>query len=240
MAIIRRKSVSEQIIEYILNEIEEGKLKPGQKLMSEREFSDLLGVSRVPLREAICALSALGIVEPRQGDGTFVNRFNGGMMGRTMYIYTILDEISAHELLEVRAYLESSATMLAAKRKTEEGIALVRQAQKDFEKAYTGYRNGTVSKNEVFQADNAFHYQLAACAENKLLMEFLEAVRKPVQQHFNQENDREILLSSFKEAVEFHEDVIDMVERGDSTGAYQAMLEHVLRVADVSSEEMSA
>ena len=61
MAVIKKQNVSAQIINYFLEKIETGAYKPGDRIPTERELTEILGVSRVPLREAICALTALGI-----------------------------------------------------------------------------------------------------------------------------------------------------------------------------------
>lgn len=231
MAIVKRKSASEQIIDYILGEIEQGNLKPGEKLMCERDFAELLGVSRVPLREAICALSALGIVESKQGEGTYVNKFNVGTFGRLMYIYTILDEISARELLEVRGYLESAVAMLAAKRRTEENIQAIDNAAQEFRQKNELFHEGRISEKDVFQADNDFHYQIAASSGNRLLVEFLEAVRKPVHKQFDKGEDRKILMDAFNASVEFHDKISDAIKEGAEMKSYQIMLEHVTDIA---------
>ena len=124
MAIIQKQSMSAQVIDHILGQIESGELKPGDKLLNERDFAEQLGISRVPLREAMCALTALGILTTRQGDGTFVNHFNEGMLGRILYIYTILDEISSGDLMELRIALEAGTAAAAAARRTDEDLEL--------------------------------------------------------------------------------------------------------------------
>jgi len=231
MAIVQRKSASEQIIDYVLGEIEKGNLKPGEKMMCERDFAELLGVSRVPLREAICALSALGIVESKQGGGTFVNKFNVGTFGRLMYIYTILDDISARDLLEVRGYLESAVAMLAAKRRNEENIKAIKEAAQDFREKSESFSEGRIGEVEVFQADNEFHYQIALGSGNRLLVEFLEAVRKPVHKQFDKGKDRQVLINAFSASVEFHEKILEAIEKGLEMESYQIMLEHVTDIA---------
>lgn len=68
-----KQSARDLAIEYLLQEIKKGNLKAGDKLLNERKLSENLGISRVPLREAICTLSTLGILEAHQGDGTYVS-----------------------------------------------------------------------------------------------------------------------------------------------------------------------
>ena len=74
---IRPKRVSDQVFEQLRDLIFKGHLKPGEQLTTEREMAEALGVSRPTVREAIHKLMALGLVENRQGQGTFVKRAAG-------------------------------------------------------------------------------------------------------------------------------------------------------------------
>ena len=60
-AAIQRTSISQQVVDYILNRIDRGELRPGDRLPSERDFAVSLGISRVPLREAVSAFCVVGI-----------------------------------------------------------------------------------------------------------------------------------------------------------------------------------
>jgi len=70
--IIKKESTLEVIVQQIKNQIKKGILKPGEKLPSERKLSDLLGVSRASVREAIQALAFSGYLEVIQGKGTYI------------------------------------------------------------------------------------------------------------------------------------------------------------------------
>ena len=88
---IERKSTSQLIVDKILEQIENGELVCGDKLPPEREMAEMYGVSRVPLREAICALSIMGIIESRQGGGNYITGFKPGVLGRILRTYSMLD-----------------------------------------------------------------------------------------------------------------------------------------------------
>ena len=70
---VKKESLSEKIIAEIKSLIDSGQIKQGSKLPSERDFSRMLGVSRPSLREALKALSVLGIIENRHGEGNFLS-----------------------------------------------------------------------------------------------------------------------------------------------------------------------
>ena len=232
MGIIKKQSVSQQIIEYILGQIEEGKLRPGDRLMSEREFAELLGVSRVPLREAISALSALGIVESRQGEGTFVNKFNPGTVGRILYIYTILDDISAREILQTRCFLESAVARIAVVRCTLEELEKLRELVEDFEGKYHMFQKGDVTEEDMFDCDNLFHDKIASISGNRFLMEFLKAVRKPVNVKLSETNSKEHLLEAFEHSMEFHRKIYEAIVQKDEDQVYKLMFAHVTDIAE--------
>ena len=124
---IQRSSVSQQVVDYVLDCIDRGELKQGDRLPGEREFAERLGISRVPLREAISALSALGIVEKRHGDGNYIAGFSPAILGRILHTYTVLDYSLAGDLFEARSVVEGAAARLAARNARTEDIAALRQ-----------------------------------------------------------------------------------------------------------------
>ena len=93
---IQKTSVSQQVVDYVLGCIDRGELKQGDCLPGEREFAESLGISRVPLREGISALAAMGIVEKRHGEGNFIAEFSSDVLGRILHTYTMLDHTLAN------------------------------------------------------------------------------------------------------------------------------------------------
>src|SRR3990172_1199170 len=81
---VRKTRVSQDIIEQVRDLVTSGRLKPGDRLPSERELSQALSVSRSSVREAVRAMESLGLIEARAGEGTFVASPSGshGKIGR--------------------------------------------------------------------------------------------------------------------------------------------------------------
>lgn len=71
---VKTKKIYEEVIEQIKKLIIDGKLQPGDKLLSERELAEKLGVSRASVREAFSALEIMGIITIRAGEGSFVRQ----------------------------------------------------------------------------------------------------------------------------------------------------------------------
>ena len=115
---IDRVGLANHAIDQIERLIADGRLQPGQKLPSERELGAKLGVSRPTLREAIRALTMMGILDSRQGDGTYVREFDAGSYLRPARVL-LASRGGLDWLFEVREILEGAAAALAAERVTD-------------------------------------------------------------------------------------------------------------------------
>ena len=101
--------------------IVDGEFAPGSKLPKERELAERLGLSRNSLREAVRALTLIGVLEPRQGDGTYVTSLEPELLlAGTTFVSDLLAGPNILELHRVRRILEPAATALAATRLTDE------------------------------------------------------------------------------------------------------------------------
>jgi DNA-binding GntR family transcriptional regulator len=149
----RSQVVSEEIRAMILG----GRLKPGERLVEE-SLSAELGVSRVPVREALLALSAQGLVhiEPRRG----------------ATVAEITPRIVA-ELVEVRALLEGLNARLAAQRHDPEIIAQLRDT---LERGNAAAKAGT--RAELARLNAEFHERLAEASRNSVLGEVMRGLRE--------------------------------------------------------------
>ena len=114
---IDRGGLADHAIDQIERLIIDGRLAPGQKLPSERELGAKLGVSRPTLREAIRALTMMGILDSRQGDGTYVLDFEAGAFLRPARVL-VASRGGLDWLFEVREVLEGTAAAFAAERAT--------------------------------------------------------------------------------------------------------------------------
>ncbi len=126
---VRPLALKERVIRQLAQLIEDGVLKPGDQLPSERELSEDLRVSRGTVREAVQFLQTLGLVEIRHGSGTFVRLANdGGGLGERWRKWTIRHAERIHDLLEIRKGLEPFAAELAAQRAGPEDVAAMEDA----------------------------------------------------------------------------------------------------------------
>ncbi|MEU0254017.1 FadR/GntR family transcriptional regulator [Streptomyces sp. NPDC006184] len=165
----RKGTVPQRAIEEIKAMIAEGRLEPGQRLPTERELAVLLGMSRSSTREAIRALTVLGVLEARHGSGIYVTALEAGDLLETFGVVAGLSRgPRLVELLEVRRSLESTAAALAAARITAEQLAAVEQ--------HLAAMNATEDPEEVLTHDLAFHREIALAAGNATMAAILDGL----------------------------------------------------------------
>lgn len=236
----KRQNQSGQIIDYILQRIEKRELKPGDKLLNERDFAEQLGVSRVPLREAISALSALGILTVRQGEGTFVNQYDPSYLSRILYTYFILDNASANEIMEIDMLLEAAAALLATRFATEEEIAEIERAMHMRESELESYvQAGDIPQN--YSPDTHFHKTIAEVSHNGFLMQLLQAVRLYAMDSSVWEALRKNMeKTEVCNTIRSHQDILDAIRARQEMQAFENTYRHmnaIRRTSEKSPEE---
>lgn len=158
----QRSSLVDQVITTLRGQITSGEWPVGTRIPTETELVEQLGVARNTVREAVRSLAHAGLLEIRQGAGTFVRATSelSGVMQRRF------DASGHHDILELRRALEVEAARLAAERRTAADLELIDAALHRRERAWA---SGVI---ETFvQADAAFHHALLAAAHNTALAE---------------------------------------------------------------------
>jgi DNA-binding FadR family transcriptional regulator len=155
------------VIQHLRREIEQGTLAPGARIPAEAELTSQLGVSRTTLREAVVVLSHDGLVDVRQGSGTYVS---ARPLARES-LEQRLGRAAVLELHEVRHCLELEAARLAAVRRTDQEVVQLRQLLVDRD---TAQRAG--SNAQVVELDVAFHGLIAVASRNAVLADLYRTV----------------------------------------------------------------
>jgi DNA-binding GntR family transcriptional regulator len=179
------------------------RLAPGQHLV-ESELAQMLGVSRQPVREALQWLNNEGWVDLRPGYGAFVHA-------------PTPDE--ADQLLAVRSLLESEAARLAATHADADGIAQLRELNREGERA--------LAKDDVDTAvalNAAVHRCVAELSGNKVLLDFATQVDRRVRWYYTP-----IARQRGKQSWQEHAKLIDAIEKHDADSAARIMHEHTER-----------
>lgn len=218
---IKTKRVYEQIVDQIRMLIRRGDLKPGDKLMSERELSELLGVSRTSVREALSALDFLGILETRQGEGTFIANVSEQSLIEPLALIMAMDREAALELLEVRKMLEGEAAELAALRATQEDLYQMEEAINTMAE---DLKHGNLGE----AGDAKFHYTIAEATGNKVLVKLMNTIQDLLLQ--NMRSSRMYMYTQQGNAEKLfqqHEAIFRAIQSGNPQEARREMLAHL-------------
>ncbi len=163
---IKRVKVSEAVLEQMRQLILDGTWKPGDQLASEMELADMFGVSRISVRAAIQRLIGMGILNVRQGDGTYIAERMDNMLDSQM-MRMFMTRPQLREVLEFRLIIESGSAALAAQNATSEDIAKLRECEQQLVEC------GDVVEDFAY-ADIAYHRALAAASHNSLIVHWMD------------------------------------------------------------------
>jgi GntR family transcriptional regulator, transcriptional repressor for pyruvate dehydrogenase complex len=175
----------DQVRLSIVQAIASGRLRPGDRLPSEHEQARGFRVSRASVREALRALVDMGLVTTvrGRGGGSFVNRADAEPiarnLGEAMDVLLHLDAINVAELLEARRALEGTCARLAAQRRSTAHLRAIEAVLDDAGDA-------SLPAEPWLDLDVRFHREVAASAENRVLMVPLSALHAIVQPRLNQ------------------------------------------------------
>ncbi|MCL2790316.1 MAG: FadR family transcriptional regulator [Desulfobulbus sp.] len=209
------------LIERIGTMIRNGELQPGNKLPPERKLAEMFGVSRSSLRQAFQVLAERGIIESRQGDGTYLL----SVIEAPLSVDAIADAISEqsgllHEIVEFRQIIEPRLAALAARRIAPETIDRLKIVVCDQQRALTTGRDA-----DGFDAE--FHQLLAASAGNRVIAKVMSTIQSIVNE------SRSVWLQSSERrfaSMEAHLRIIDALEARDADAAYLAMQQHIAEI----------
>ena len=218
---VARTSLSEEIIAQIMDLIQRNVLRPGDRLPPERELCKRFGVGRSSLREALRSLSAMGVVEGRVGEGTFVND-NQQFVQKALQWGMLLDRKMVGDLIETRLMLESETAFWAAQRGEKEDLQHVEEALAQMQ--------GALDDSSLFlEADLRFHMAVARATHNTLLVSLLEATRGYLQEWIERSlAGEERSEERARLSLEQHVEIVSALRRGNGTAARAAMVEHLL------------
>jgi DNA-binding FadR family transcriptional regulator len=170
LATTRRAGLVDQVIEQLRDAVRQGEWPIGTRIPTEPELVATLGVGRNTVREAVRALSHSGLLEVRQGDGTYVRATSevSGAIRR-------LCGSELREVLQVRRMLEVEGARLAATERTDDELARLRELHDQRDAAQHEARF-----DDFVRADAEFHLTVVQCAHNALLAELYRGLSEVV------------------------------------------------------------
>jgi GntR family transcriptional repressor for pyruvate dehydrogenase complex len=183
---------------------------------SERQLSESFGVGRSVVREALKSLGLLGLVEVRQGDGTYVKSPDSTLLPRVVEWGLLVGDEKTADLIETRKHLEVVTTRLAAERRNEMDLLVIRQKLEAMHAATT--------TEEFVDADVAFHLAIAAASGNSVLSNMLTSISSLLDYWIRRVmNAAESFEPSYCEHVPVYDGIVE--QNVDAAG--EAMARHM-------------
>jgi GntR family transcriptional regulator, transcriptional repressor for pyruvate dehydrogenase complex len=220
--VIRRNKVYEEVAQQIERLILK-KLRPGDKLPSERELAEMLKVSRSSIRDAIRGLELMGMVEPRQGAGTIVREISSDSLINPFANALKRRRESVSELLDFRKMLEPplaarAATHVSADEISEMEEILQRQEAKQ------------VQGESAVAEDAEFHYSIALASGNSVVLKVLDILMDLLRDT----RERSLQVEGRpQKSIAGHRRILAAIKRHDAEGAKSAMRRHIEDVEEI-------
>lgn len=198
--LVKRDSLSKQVSDKLEKMIESGEYEVGQKIPTEPELMQIFQVSRNTVREAVQSLTWSGILEVRQGAGTYVratSRFNANMKQK-------FETESLADLAEARNCIEVTIAHLAATRREKSDI-------KNITKAYEMRRELIAGCKENTKSDIEFHMAIADACHNSIMIDLYKSLYDYLESYIEEKNlDAELDVEKVERLhKELYEAVID-------------------------------
>ncbi len=225
---VESKRLYQQVAEQVATLIRQGHWVTGDRLPSERDMAQQLGVSRPTVREAILALEISGLVEVRTGAGIYV-------VGTTPVAAPMLLEEdhgpSPFELMDARLVIEGETAAIAAERITDEGLVGLSEAIQKMENDASLGRQDVSNRDD---GDRLFHTRIAAASGNTVLVNIVdqlwEGMRRPM---FRSICERVRLPANVWHAAQDHKIIYERLAAHDPEGSREAMRLHLMQVKGV-------
>lgn len=211
--------VYDQVIDQIKNKIKSGELKKGDKLPSEREMAESIGVSRASIREALRALEVVGLVESRQGAGNYIRTDFENSLFEPLSVMFMLQESSPKEMYDLRETLELQCAKLAARNIEDNEIELLTVI---LDRMYVAE-----SEKESLELDIKLHYLIARASRNVLLINVLQVISELMDEFIEKFRMQILHEGNTKEnLLEIHENLVRALKFRDESKVCKAMQEH--------------
>lgn len=191
--------------------LQQGRLKPGDRLPSERALAERLHVSRATIREALRAMQLKGLIVSRRGAGSFIAG------GSPEDLAEALHHLALQDIFEVRLLIEPSIAALAAERANRQDLLrlqsiLLQQEGELKEKRMTGL------------TDAAFHSALAEATHNRALLQVGATLMNVIAPSRNESLQT---VERARVSLGSHRRIVEAIQTGNSVEARRAMEEHI-------------
>lgn len=207
---IKKESVVDTIVKQMSDAIISGQLKPGDKIPTENELMTTLGVGRNSVREAVKMLSAIGVLEIRRGDGTYIKDKVDFSKVDILFYSIILEKSSKEQVLEARQSIEELILQLIVNKVSQEEIEMLSTMQQDLSKALS-------DQNHMLAADLdlKFHCALADLTKNPIISRMAKSIMELFHFSIKKTIESQQVLDFIHN--NHHDNMIDILKTKDTT-----------------------
>jgi GntR family transcriptional regulator, transcriptional repressor for pyruvate dehydrogenase complex len=229
---IRLERVAEKVANQLKMAIGNGVFKVGNRLPSERELAEQMGVSRTSVREAIQQLELLGIIETVHGGGSIVRNLTEQEIRSPMETVLEQDKVRVLELTEVRAFMEAWAAKRAAANRTDAELELIHGFLEEMER--------DLEKGQIRpEIDFKFHAEIAAATHNTIFLHLIQNIHQLISYSIKVHREQVFLTREDQQTIFYHHlRVFKAIQDRDPEGAEAAMAEHLLFVVREFKKKM--
>lgn len=229
---VKQPKISDVIMGQLETMILEGTLKPGQRLPPERELAIQFGVSRPSLREAMQKLAVKGLLNSRQGGGSYVSENIGGTFSDPLLELFRTHPEAQYDLLEFRHAMEGVTAYYAALRSTAADKELIRQRYSELE----AHHAAKAFDKEV-DADVEFHLAIAEATHNMVLLHMMRALFSLLREHIWENLQNIYPKADYRDRIhQQHKMLMEAVVSGQPESARKAAHHHLSYVEDALLE----
>ena len=216
-------NLSEGILNQIMQAINNGELKPGDKLPPEREMCTVFSVSRTVIRDALKMLVGLGVVTIRHGMGAYINEVDGAENVFRLASLLQISRGTIDELFQVREVLESQAVIWCTQNANEQDLQQLEHIVRK------GKELGEAGESKLALLDAEFHLKIVEAAGNRVLMRLMINLLDLLG-----ENRARVLKVPGRQRLSVldHETVVEAIKQRDPELAHQRMLSHLENVRE--------
>ncbi|UCG66925.1 MAG: FadR family transcriptional regulator [Deltaproteobacteria bacterium] len=216
---IKTSKIPDEVYKQIVSMIGSGQLKPGQKLPSEREMASDLGISRQSIREALYRAETIGLIEVRQGEGSFVLSSVGESLSSPLAVLLAEQAERVFEFLEIRKLIEGWCAEKAAVEADAGDLEKMKEILETMKELST--------KNRKWEeADMEFHFSVVAATHNVIAMHIMEALKVSFDTFFN---FRQLLSKTDNKELmwKHHHEVYRAIKQRNPALARQKIVDHL-------------
>ena len=214
---IRRQTLSSKVVDHLLGYIKSGQVKPGDRLPTEKQLTEQLGVSRTCVREAMKSLESLHLIDVRPKIGAVVQDPSVAALFHSEHLATAANLQETDVLVEFRKILEVGLASLAAAKADLKDLA-------DMEKALEDHQRALKSGAAAYPADIAFHMAIANASKNPIAVLVLQMISGPLTE---QRKRIHTVPGAVAISVEEHREIFAAIQARDPEKARSAMHIHM-------------